>query len=153
MNKEQLIETISARKARSAWDKAKNAYALELLDDAEGGFTSADLLNGAKNWSEFSYGGSSLIFPNVYFPDVMPGHPKTLTHLRSQGEGVKVCGVLFAFAIGHCVFHCVRLRLERPKCGRIRKATRKARPPKPTSLNRFLFDHAIKHCFPCSAIH
>ena len=62
MNKAQLIETISARKARSAWDKAKNAYALELLDDAEGGFTSADLLNGAKNWSEFSYGGSSLIY-------------------------------------------------------------------------------------------
>lgn len=62
MNKEQLIETISARKARSAWERARNAYALELLEDAEGGFTSADLLNGAKNWSEFSYGGSSLIY-------------------------------------------------------------------------------------------
>ena len=62
MNKEQLIETISARKARSAWDKARNAYALELLDDAEGGFTSADLLNGARTWKEFSEGGCSLIY-------------------------------------------------------------------------------------------
>ena len=62
MNKEQLIETISARKARSAWDKAKNTYALELLDDAEGGFTSADLLSGARTWKEFSEGGCSLIY-------------------------------------------------------------------------------------------
>lgn len=62
MNKQQLIATISARTARSAWDKAKNAYALELLDDAEGGFTSADLLNGAWTWKEFSEGGCSLIY-------------------------------------------------------------------------------------------
>ena len=62
MNKEQLIETISARKARSAWDKAKNAYALELLEDAEEGFSSVSLLNGAENWKAFSYGGCSLIY-------------------------------------------------------------------------------------------
>jgi hypothetical protein len=62
MNKEQLIETISARKARSAWEKARNTYALELLEDVAEDFSSADLLNGAKNWSEFSYGGCSLIY-------------------------------------------------------------------------------------------
>ena len=62
MNKEQLIEIISARNARSAWDKATNAYALELLKDAEEGFSSVSLLNGAENWKAFSYGGCSLIY-------------------------------------------------------------------------------------------
>jgi hypothetical protein len=62
MNKSQLIENISARKARSAWEKARNIYALELLEDAEEGFSSADLLNGARTWKEFSEGGSSLIY-------------------------------------------------------------------------------------------
>jgi len=62
MNKTQIIENISARKARSAWEKARNIYALELLEDAEGRFTSADLLNGARTWKEFSEGGSSLIY-------------------------------------------------------------------------------------------
>jgi len=62
MNKTQIIENISARKARSAWEKARNAYALELLEDAEESFTPASLLNGAENWRAFSYGGSSLIY-------------------------------------------------------------------------------------------
>jgi len=62
MNKTQIIENISVRKARSAWEKARNIYALELLEEAEGGFTSADLLNGARTWKEFSEGGSSLIY-------------------------------------------------------------------------------------------
>jgi len=62
MNKTQIIENISARKARGAWEKARNTYALELLEDAEEGFTSSDLLNGARTWKEFSEGGCSLIY-------------------------------------------------------------------------------------------
>lgn len=62
MKTEQLIETISARKTRSAWERARNTYALELLKDAEEGFSSVSLLNGAENWRAFSYGGCSLIY-------------------------------------------------------------------------------------------
>ena len=62
MNKEKLIETISARKTRSAWERARKAYALELLEDAEEGFSAVSLLNGAENWKAFSYGGCSLIY-------------------------------------------------------------------------------------------
>ena len=62
MNKSQISENISARKARSAWEKARNTYALELLEDMAEGFSSADLLNGAENWRAFSYGGCSLIY-------------------------------------------------------------------------------------------
>lgn len=62
MNKSQLIENISARNARSAWENARNTYALLLLEDVGEGFSSADLLNGAENWRAFSYGGCSLIY-------------------------------------------------------------------------------------------
>ena len=61
---------------RSAWDKGVTAYALDLLDGLQesidcGAFDSADLiapkvlhkalLNGAGSWSEYSWGGCSLI--------------------------------------------------------------------------------------------
>lgn len=66
----ELLET---RKTRSAWDKGVNAYALDLLDDLEEYAETVDdlkdpraievtLLNGARNWSEYSWGGSALIY-------------------------------------------------------------------------------------------
>ena len=61
--------TITARRARSAWDKGVTLYALELLDNLRD-LPAADnrqeikkaLLNGARDWSEYSYGGCSMIY-------------------------------------------------------------------------------------------
>lgn len=80
MNK-NIIETIEkeveARTERSAWSKGVTAYALELVEDLEeaiddGYFDIADLkapklvecalLNGVSDWSQYSWGGSSLIY-------------------------------------------------------------------------------------------
>ena len=72
-----MREKIESRKDRSAWGRGVNVYALEMLDDlqtAENGgyFDSARvleprylrsvLLNGARDWNEYSWGGSSLIY-------------------------------------------------------------------------------------------
>lgn len=77
MNIEKLRESIAAEKQHSAWDKGVTQYALELVDElAEqigGGYVDptelvksrilrAALLNGAKNWSQYSWGGCSLIY-------------------------------------------------------------------------------------------
>ena len=80
MNK-NIIETIKkeveARTERSAWSKGVTAYALELVEGLEeaidgGYFDPSDLeapklveralLNGAQDWNQYSWGGSSLIY-------------------------------------------------------------------------------------------
>ena len=38
------------------------SYALELMDDLEGDFTQAKLLNGAENWKAYSSGGCALVY-------------------------------------------------------------------------------------------
>lgn len=61
--------TINTRKARSAWDKGVTLYALELLDNVRD-LPAADsrqeiqnaLLNGARDWREYSWGGCALIY-------------------------------------------------------------------------------------------
>lgn len=71
----EVRNELNNRKDRSAWDKGVTAYALELLDNLEEyrEFNNADthihrlelrteLLNGASDWSQYSYGGSSLIY-------------------------------------------------------------------------------------------
>lgn len=70
----EVLSTIEAKKTRSAWDRGVNAYALELLEVLEDrasyeGHEPADtqearewMMNGARDWSEYSYGGSSLIY-------------------------------------------------------------------------------------------
>ena len=69
----QLREAIENKPARSAWSKGVKLYALELIEEmpADQEFYGSpadrkDLLNGAEDWSEFSYGGCSLI----YDPDI-----------------------------------------------------------------------------------
>lgn len=73
---EQVEERLNNRKCRSAWDRGVNAYALELLDNLAAALAwqqleqipedwktcKADVLNGASDWSAFSWGGSSLIY-------------------------------------------------------------------------------------------
>lgn len=61
MNTQQLINKITALKTRGAWAAARKTYAIELLESLEGECTPEKLLNGARTWSEYSYGGNSLI--------------------------------------------------------------------------------------------
>ena len=75
----RMAEIIEALPARSAWSRAKKEYAAELLCNlrgavayaAETGTPSplkdheavrAALLNGARDWSEYSWGGCALIY-------------------------------------------------------------------------------------------
>lgn len=74
---ERMTKELEARKDRSAWSKGVTVYALELVEQlaeaAEGGYIDADdltaprmlrkaLLNGADDWSAYSWGGCSLIY-------------------------------------------------------------------------------------------
>ena len=65
----EIIETIEATNPRSAWSRGVKVYALELLENAPSEFVAespmalADyLLDGARNWSNYSWGGCSLIY-------------------------------------------------------------------------------------------
>jgi hypothetical protein len=65
----ELRAAIEAEPARSAWDKGKKEYALELIEkmDESAEFygnpaDKKDLLNGADDWSQYSWGGCSLIY-------------------------------------------------------------------------------------------
>ena len=62
MNRE-IIEAVEALAPRSSWDKGVKAGALDLLDyldDRE--VTTSNLLNGARDWLEYSEGGCGLIW-------------------------------------------------------------------------------------------
>lgn len=76
-NIEKLYQSIESEKQRSAWDKGVTKYALELMEQLgeqinDGYFEELDLteskkvraalLNGAANWSQYSWGGCSLIY-------------------------------------------------------------------------------------------
>lgn len=69
---EEVRKTLMNRKHKSAFDRGITQYALELLDNFEEAVkrshideTSINrdiLLNGAHDWTEYSYGGCSFIF-------------------------------------------------------------------------------------------
>lgn len=74
---EKMREALEAMNTRSAWKRGVNAYALELLEELEeaisGGYFDAEdldapklldrqLLNGASDWAQYSWGGCSLIY-------------------------------------------------------------------------------------------
>lgn len=64
-----IRNAIATRRTRSAWDKGVTLYALDLLDNIRD-LPAADnrqeiqnaLLNGARDWREYSWGGCSLIY-------------------------------------------------------------------------------------------
>jgi hypothetical protein len=72
----EIRQEIENKKTRSAWDRGVKEYALELLEDIENERNAAketdmqvypatlevELLNGAMNWKQFSWGGCSLIY-------------------------------------------------------------------------------------------
>jgi len=71
---ERIAEELNARKDRSAWDRGVTAYALELTEQLEesAAYHGRDpenmkeirewMLNGARDWEQYSWGGSSLIY-------------------------------------------------------------------------------------------
>jgi hypothetical protein len=72
----EIRQEIENKKTRSAWDKGVKEYALELLEDMENerkfaketdmavypATLEAELLNGAKDWNQYSWGGCSFIY-------------------------------------------------------------------------------------------
>ena len=63
-NARAIEKKLEERIDRSAWNKAINTYALELLEDItdDEEVTRERLLNGANDWKQYSWGGSSLIY-------------------------------------------------------------------------------------------
>lgn len=72
MNLQTTLENLEVVKCRSAWSKGVKEYAFMLLDNISSdddykeikNFISLHdaLLNGAKDWRMFSYGGNALIY-------------------------------------------------------------------------------------------
>lgn len=61
-----IYQTIEATTPRSAWRRGVKEYALELIDSAEIALTRDNartaLLNGAQDWSAYSFGGCAEIY-------------------------------------------------------------------------------------------
>lgn len=70
MKKQDLLKRIDESKTRSAWARGVKEYAEELIEDLDSNFiedlnyTNCEkiLLNGASDWSQYSWGGCSLIY-------------------------------------------------------------------------------------------
>jgi hypothetical protein len=62
MTKQDALDYIAWTSTRSAWGRGVKAYALELIESLEGEYSPAALLNGARTWKEYSYGGNALIY-------------------------------------------------------------------------------------------
>lgn len=65
--KESVLFILENRKDRSAWSKGVTTYAFMLLENVDDEVLSLDtlrsvLLNGAKDWREYSYSGNALIY-------------------------------------------------------------------------------------------
>lgn len=65
----ELKQTIEAQTAKSAWGKAVKIYAYELIEEMDDGkefygspADKKELLNGASDWNQYSWGGCSLIY-------------------------------------------------------------------------------------------
>ena len=70
----RITAQLEARKDRSAWDKGVTKYAFELVEELEERASYEDrnpaageecrewMLNGARDWNAYSWGGSSLIY-------------------------------------------------------------------------------------------
>lgn len=64
MEKQDIIDALKSRKTRSAWAKGVNNYAIDLVDGIDdcANLTKEKLLNGARDWSEYSFGGCAFIY-------------------------------------------------------------------------------------------
>ena len=60
--KKEIMEVLEEEKGRSAWERGVIQYAIEILDCVKGEeITEKVLLNGAKDWKQYSYKGCALI--------------------------------------------------------------------------------------------
>jgi hypothetical protein len=61
-----LYKKLESIKPRSAWGRGVQSYALELVESAENELTpenvKAELLNGAQDWKQYSFGGCADIY-------------------------------------------------------------------------------------------
>lgn len=66
--KDLLIKKLEEKKCRSAWSRGVREYAIELIENLKAkDFESLHslynaMLNGARDWNEYSWGGCSLIY-------------------------------------------------------------------------------------------
>ena len=62
-----IFERIAHLNPRSAWNRGVMRYALELVNSIDVGeeVTKKNLLNGAKDWKEYSEGGCALIYDEL----------------------------------------------------------------------------------------
>lgn len=71
------MQTLEQRKDRSAWGRGVNGYAVDMLQQIQAYYNAGEIsaenldnctacqivaLNGARDWSEYSWGGSALIY-------------------------------------------------------------------------------------------
>ena len=64
MEKQDIIDALESRKTRSAWSRGVKNYAIDLVDGLDdcANLTKKKLLNGASNWTEYSFGGCAFIY-------------------------------------------------------------------------------------------
>lgn len=67
MKRQDIITALKNSNDRSAWDRGVTALALYILDGCgtdELGYTDAEktLLKGARDWGQYSWGGSALVY-------------------------------------------------------------------------------------------
>ena len=69
MNKQDIIKSLETRNDRSAWNKGVTTYAIDMVDAIEDEsvlgspqLLKKELLNGADDWNQYSYGGCALIY-------------------------------------------------------------------------------------------
>lgn len=66
MKTSEIIEKLQARKDRSAWDRGVTQYAIEIVEhcgkeELDGKTYYEDLLCGADDWRDYSFGACSLV--------------------------------------------------------------------------------------------
>ena len=69
MTTNEIKTVIESANARSAWARGVKAYALELIEELPANVDygsaeslQADMLNGARDWDQYSWGGCALVY-------------------------------------------------------------------------------------------
>lgn len=66
MKKEEIKKALEKEKARSTWNRGILMYACDILDNMDDvEVTEKILLNGAKDWHQYSEGGCALIYDKL----------------------------------------------------------------------------------------